>query len=223
MPLLSAARPPDPDRAPGAHQQEGRPAALHADHRRQRERTRRQAGASTKWRRCTTRSPWSRRTSCSTPTTARSTASTRRRRSSCSATAPTRASASTARNTGYEFVSLVEAVLLAGTGNLELEPETVAALAAVDTSRCTSRCSRPRLDRTVPGRSSWLTRWPTPTRTSRPMRSTRRNSWSCRGATASPGVPKTIVNDTIEILGGLPEADFVDAVLQRPDAPSYAS
>ena len=36
-------------------------------------------------------------------------------------------------NTGYEFVSLVEAVLLAGTGNLELEPESVAALAAVDT------------------------------------------------------------------------------------------
>lgn len=36
-------------------------------------------------------------------------------------------------NTGYEFVSLVEAVLLAGTGTLELEPESVAALAAVDT------------------------------------------------------------------------------------------
>ena len=32
------------------------------------------------------------------------------------------------------------------------------------------------------------------------------------------GVPKTIVNDTIEVLGGLPEADFVDAVLQRSDA-----
>lgn len=31
------------------------------------------------------------------------------------------------------------------------------------------------------------------------------------------GVPKTIVNDTVEILGGLPEADFVSAVLQRPD------
>jgi hypothetical protein len=31
------------------------------------------------------------------------------------------------------------------------------------------------------------------------------------------GVPKTIVNDTIEVLGGLPEADFVAAVLQRPD------
>ena len=36
-------------------------------------------------------------------------------------------------NTGYEFVSLVEAVLLAGTGHLELEPETVASLAAVET------------------------------------------------------------------------------------------
>ncbi|MEP7117157.1 MAG: hypothetical protein ABI880_06225 [Acidobacteriota bacterium] len=35
-------------------------------------------------------------------------------------------------NTGYEFVALVEAVLLAGTGNLELEPETLTALAAVD-------------------------------------------------------------------------------------------
>jgi len=35
-------------------------------------------------------------------------------------------------NTGYEFVALVEAVLLAGTGQVELEPETMAALAGVD-------------------------------------------------------------------------------------------
>ena len=33
--------------------------------------------------------------------------------------------------TGYEFVSLVEAVLVAGTGAPELEPETITALAAV--------------------------------------------------------------------------------------------
>jgi hypothetical protein len=32
------------------------------------------------------------------------------------------------------------------------------------------------------------------------------------------GVPKTIVNDSIEILGALPEADFIDAALQPPDA-----
>jgi hypothetical protein len=32
------------------------------------------------------------------------------------------------------------------------------------------------------------------------------------------GVPKTIVNDAIEILGALPEADFIEAALQPPDA-----
>jgi len=31
------------------------------------------------------------------------------------------------------------------------------------------------------------------------------------------GVPKTVVNDRIEVLGGLPEADFVAAVLPRSD------
>lgn len=31
------------------------------------------------------------------------------------------------------------------------------------------------------------------------------------------GVPKTIVNETIEILGALPEEMFVRAVLQIPD------
>jgi alkyl hydroperoxide reductase subunit AhpF len=34
--------------------------------------------------------------------------------------------------TGYEFVGLVEAILIAGTGNLELQDETVRLLAAVD-------------------------------------------------------------------------------------------
>jgi predicted DsbA family dithiol-disulfide isomerase len=31
------------------------------------------------------------------------------------------------------------------------------------------------------------------------------------------GVPKTIVNETIEIMGGLPEQTFVRAVLELPD------
>lgn len=30
------------------------------------------------------------------------------------------------------------------------------------------------------------------------------------------GVPKTIVNETVEILGGLPEKDFVRAALELP-------
>jgi hypothetical protein len=34
------------------------------------------------------------------------------------------------------------------------------------------------------------------------------------------GVPKTIVNETIEILGGLPEKVFVREALQLPDEPA---
>jgi len=34
--------------------------------------------------------------------------------------------------TGYEFVGLVEAVLIAGTGKVDLEPETLALIASVD-------------------------------------------------------------------------------------------
>jgi predicted DsbA family dithiol-disulfide isomerase len=32
------------------------------------------------------------------------------------------------------------------------------------------------------------------------------------------GVPKTIVNETVEIMGALPEDDFVRAALQLPEA-----
>lgn len=35
-------------------------------------------------------------------------------------------------NTGYEFVPLIEAVLMAGTGNVELMPSSLEAIAAVD-------------------------------------------------------------------------------------------
>jgi len=34
------------------------------------------------------------------------------------------------------------------------------------------------------------------------------------------GVPKTIVNETIEIMGGLPEQQFVRAVLEMPEETS---
>jgi predicted DsbA family dithiol-disulfide isomerase len=33
------------------------------------------------------------------------------------------------------------------------------------------------------------------------------------------GVPKTIVNETVEIMGGLPEKMFVRAALELPDEP----
>ena len=35
------------------------------------------------------------------------------------------------------------------------------------------------------------------------------------------GVPKTIVNETIEIMGGLPEQMFVRAVLELPERPDH--
>ena len=35
------------------------------------------------------------------------------------------------------------------------------------------------------------------------------------------GVPKTIVNETIEIMGGLPEQMFVRAVLELPEEPGH--
>lgn len=31
------------------------------------------------------------------------------------------------------------------------------------------------------------------------------------------GVPKTIVNDSIEILGALPEAEFIESALRQPE------
>ena len=34
------------------------------------------------------------------------------------------------------------------------------------------------------------------------------------------GVPMTIVNETIEIMGGLPEQEFVRAVLDLPEQPA---
>lgn len=37
------------------------------------------------------------------------------------------------------------------------------------------------------------------------------------------GVPKTIVNETVEIMGALPEAMFVRAALQLPEVPDSAN
>jgi alkyl hydroperoxide reductase subunit AhpF len=45
--------------------------------------------------------------------------------------------------TGYEFVALVEAVLLAGTGKADLEPSTETALAAVQSATAIKVFSTP--------------------------------------------------------------------------------
>ena len=60
--------------------------------------------------------------------------------------------------TGYEFVPPGRGCVDGGHRQVDLEDATLKLLAR-STSRCTCRCSRHRRDRTVPGRSSWRTRW----------------------------------------------------------------
>ena len=74
----------------------------------------------------------SRRASSSIPRTRRNTTSTRRRRSSFSATASTRACACTARRPAMNSSALVEAIMVAGTAKIELDPETMKWIQAVD-------------------------------------------------------------------------------------------
>ena len=118
---------------------------------------------------------------------------------------------------GYEFTSLVEAVLLAGTGDPGLTPESRTlieerATAAVDVKVfVTPTC--PHCPRAVTLAHRMAVASPN-------IRAT------CVEATENidlaqkyrvTGVPKTIVEGTtIELLGALPEADFVTAILGGP-------
>ena len=122
---------------------------------------------------------------------------------------------------GYEFMSLIEAVILAGTNDSQPDAgQSRAHLRARDRARSTSRSSSRRLDR--------IAREPCRSRIGWPGR-TRRFSASCVEATEFmdlsrkfrvTGVPKTIVNGSIEILGALPEELFVRSVLGLPEADS---
>ncbi len=114
---------------------------------------------------------------------------------------------------GYEMASIVDAVLLAATGDVGLSPESLAAIAVVD---------RP-IDLTV---------FVTPTcafcpqavsRAYRLAAASDQITASAIEATAYPdlvrqyqvtGVPKTVVDDQIEILGAQPEEIFVREVLR---------
>ena len=118
---------------------------------------------------------------------------------------------------GYEFMSLVEAVILAGTNDSQLDPESRALIAAnvsapVDIQVfVTPTC--PHCPRAV----SLAHRM---ARESAHIRAT------CVEATEFmdlsrkfrvTGVPKIVVNESIEILGALPEELFVRGVLGLPE------
>jgi glutaredoxin-like protein len=119
---------------------------------------------------------------------------------------------------GYEFMSLIEAVMLAGTDDSQLDPQSRELIAANVTAPVdihvfvTPTC--PHCPRAV----SLAHRM---ARESAHIRAT------CVEATEFmdlsrkfrvTGVPKTVVNESIEILGALPEELFVRGVLGLPEA-----
>lgn len=123
--------------------------------------------------------------------------------------------------TGYEFVGLVEGILLAGTGRAELQPDTVALLSAVETPlhlRVFSTPTCPHCPKAVV--LAFKMAASSPHITASAIEATEFMELSRQYRVT--GVPKTIVNDTVEILGALPEPDFVRAALQLPEeeAPS---
>ena len=118
---------------------------------------------------------------------------------------------------GYEFMSLIEAVILAGTNDSGLTPDSRALVAAHVTEPLniqvfvTPTC--PHCPRAVTLAHRLAVESPLITA-------------SCVEATEFmdlsrqfrvTGVPKTIVNGSIEILGALPEDQFVRTVIGAPD------
>jgi glutaredoxin-like protein len=118
---------------------------------------------------------------------------------------------------GYEFMSLIEAVILAGTNDSGLTPDSRALVAAHVTTPLdiqvfvTPTC--PHCPRAVTLAHRLAIESPLITA-------------SCVEATEFmdlarkfrvTGVPKTVVNESIEILGALPEAQFVRTVVGAPD------
>ena len=121
---------------------------------------------------------------------------------------------------GYEFMSLVEALLLAGTGDSGLSPTTRALLAEhVSTPTqiqvfVTPTC--PHCPRAVTLAHRMAVESPHIQATC--VEATEFMDLSRKYRVT--GVPKTIVNDAVEIFGALPEDKFVRTALGLPEAPS---
>ena len=121
---------------------------------------------------------------------------------------------------GYEFMSLVEALLLAGTGDSGLSPTTRALLAEhVSTPTqiqvfVTPTC--PHCPRAVTLAHRMAVESPHIQATC--VEATEFMDLSRKYRVT--GVPKTIVNDAVEIFGALPEDQFVRTALGLPEAPS---
>ena len=118
---------------------------------------------------------------------------------------------------GYEFMSLVEAVVLAGTGESGLSDDSRALIARQVTGPLDIRVfvtpTCPHCPRAVTLAHRMAVESPLIRATC--IEASEFIDLSRRYRVT--GVPKTVVNETIEILGALPEDAFVRAIVQPPD------
>ncbi len=114
---------------------------------------------------------------------------------------------------GYEFMSLIQAVLLAGGGGSHLSPASQAKLAALVrpiTIRVFTTPTCPHCPRAVTLAHQMA--FASPHVTAFAVEATEFGDLARRYRVT--GVPKTVVDDRVEILGALPEEDFVSQALQ---------
>ena len=113
---------------------------------------------------------------------------------------------------GYEFISLIHAVRLAGGGHSHLSDASRARVAAVDrpmTMHVFTTPTCPHCPRAVTLAHEMA--WANPNITAYAVEVTEYPDLARRYHVS--GVPKTIVGDTVEILGALPEDDFISQSL----------
>ena len=116
---------------------------------------------------------------------------------------------------GYEFISLVQAVLLAGGRESMLTPQSLSRIAAVDqpvTLRVFTTPTCPHCPRAVTLAHEMA--FASPQITAYAVEATEFPDLASQYRVN--GVPKTVVNEDIEILGALPEDAFVEQALGQP-------
>jgi glutaredoxin-like protein len=118
---------------------------------------------------------------------------------------------------GYEFISLVQAILLAGGGASQLSEASVTRIAAVDkplTMRVFTTPTCPHCPRAVSLAHEMA--FASPHITAYAVEATEFPDLARQYRVN--GVPKTVVDDEVEILGALPESDFVEQALAKASA-----
>jgi glutaredoxin-like protein len=113
---------------------------------------------------------------------------------------------------GYEFISLIRAILLVGGGPSMLSEESRSKLAAIDTPMAMHVFSTP----TCPHCPKAVTlaheiAWANPYVTAYAVEATEYPDLARRYRVT--GVPKTIINERVEILGAVPEDTFIEQTL----------